>query len=134
MNNAANNTTAAAITDNRPQTAAEIITQDTAEAFARDYGRAPYPGETCEEYIAYIKQTRKGNPQPDTPAERAAISNAKEPKEYTAREVEYIICGVLKDCILTAESVISNPQEFVFLSGEIATYADNHPNCWLKRQ
>ena len=133
MNHAENNTSPAAITTNRPQTAAEIIGTAAAE-FASDYGRPPHPGETCEEYIAYIKQTRKGNPQPYTPAERAAISNAKEPKEYTAREVEYIICGVLKDCILTAESVISNPQEFVFLSGEIATYADNHPNCWLKKQ
>ena len=125
MNHAENNTSPAAITTNRPQTAAEIIGTAAAE-IARDYGRPPHPGD--------IKQTRKGNPQPYTPAERAAISNAKDPKEYTAREVEYIICGVLKDCILTAESVISNPQEFVFLSGEIATYADNPPNCWLKKQ
>lgn len=113
MNNAANNTTAAAITDNRPQTAAEIIGTDAAK-FARDYGRPPHPGETCEDYIEHIKQT---------------IANGI--PEYTTNQVEYIINAVCRFCIETAAHIIENPIEFNILAAEITESAENHPTTWL---
>ena len=113
MNHAENNTSPAAITTNRPQTAAEIIGTAAAE-FASDYGRPPHPGETCEEYIEYIKQTR---------------ANGK--PEYTANQVEYIINAVCRACIETAASIIENPIEFNILAAEITESAENHPTTWL---
>lgn len=113
MNNAATTSTAA-ITTNRPQTAAEIIGTAAAE-FARDYGRPPHPGETCKEYIEHIKQT-----------------TAK--PEYTAIQVEYIISAVCRACIEKAANIIENPIEFNILAAEIIESAENHPTTWLPKK
>jgi len=72
--------TAAKNTTSRQQTAAEII-GTSAESFANDFGRAPLPGETCEEYIKYL---RNWNQQQERAANGIPLANVIEALEHAA--------------------------------------------------
>jgi len=112
--------------DTDKKTAAEII-GNCADRFNVDFGRAPMPGETCEQYIEYLKQIRP--PQiVRTAKEKPAMPHYD---TYTECQVLFIVANVLRACIAHAADTITDPHDFISVVEKFAEYATENAGYWL---
>lgn len=113
-------------TETTTRTAAEII-GNSADRFTVDFGRAPMPGETCEQYIEYLKQIRP--PQiVRHAAEKPAIPHYD---TYTECQVLFIVSNVLRACISHAADTITDPHDFISVVQELSDFATQNAGYWL---